>query len=293
MRLRVFTGRTASAALRDARAALGEDAVILSTRRVAGGVEVTAAVESAEPILIEPPPPPAVPRPEIARHNPPEEVLRALGAGPLDAALARAFTFAPLPEDQPILLVGPPGAGKTLCCAKLATRLVMAGRPPLVVTADGARAGAVEQLAAFTRLLRVTLAVAAQPDALAKALAGRQPGQAVLVDGSGCDPFDPAQAERVLRLSRAAGAAPVLVLPAGLDAEESGEIARAFHALGARHMIATRLDAARRLGGVLAAAAAGLALSEAGTSPLVHAGLAPLCPATLAARLLRPAAEAA
>jgi len=78
----------------------------------------------------------------------------------------------------------------------------------------------------------------------------------------------------------------VLVLPAGLDAEESAELARAFHALGARHMVATRLDIARRLGGVVAAAAEGLALAEAGTGAQVPEGLSVLTPAWLAARLM-------
>lgn len=291
MKLRVFTGRSSSAALAEVRAALGEDAVVLATRRVPGGVEVTAALEAAEPLLIPPEPLPATPRPELARHNIPAAVAALLPPGPLESALAQGLRFVPLPEGRPLLLVGPPGAGKTLTAAKLAARAVMAGAAPLVVTTDGARAGAVEQLAAFTRILRLTLAVAAQPEALGKALAGRAHGQSAILDGFGCDPFNTEHAARLLRLIRAADAAPVLVLPAGLDAEESGEIARAFHALGARHLVATRLDAARRLGGVLAAAAAGLAISEGGVSPNVSEGLVPLDAAALAARLLRPATE--
>ena len=292
MRLRVFQAPTGAAALAAVRAALGEEAVVLGTRRVSGGVEVTAALEVQEPILILPEPaPPGPVRPELERHRLPAALAERLSREPLDAALAEALRFAPLPDDATLLLVGPAGAGKTLSCAKLATRAVMAGAPPLVVTADGSRAGAVEQLAAFTRLLRLPLAVAAQPEVLTKALAARRPGQAALVDGFGCDPFDPAQAERLLRLIRAAEATPVLVLPAGLDAEESAELARAFHALGARHLLPTRLDAARRLGGVLAAAAAGLALTEAGTGPQAAGGLERLTPAWLAARLVRPALE--
>ncbi|MBX9752944.1 MAG: hypothetical protein K5Q68_25370 [Roseococcus sp.] len=285
MRLRVFHARNATLALTAVREALGEDAVVLSTRRVGGGVEVTAALDLAEPELIEPEPDPNDTPPELARHN----LAPGLGAGftgqDLATALAGRLAFEPLPLDRPLLLVGPPGAGKTLTCAKLAARARMAGETPLVVTADGARAGAVEQLAAFTRLLRLTLAVAALPEALAKALRARVPGQMALVDGFGCDPFDEAQAERLHRLIRAADALPVLVLPAGLDAEESAELARAFHRLGARHLLPTRLDLARRLGGVLSAACTGLALTEAGIGPQVAHGLQPLSPHWLAARL--------
>ena len=51
-------------------------------------------------------------------------------------------------------------------------------------------------------------------------------------------------------------------------------------------MIATRLDQARRLGSVLAAAEAGpLALSEAGVGPNVANDLVPITPDWLATRL--------
>ena len=79
------------------------------------------------------------------------------------------------------------------------------------------------------------------------------------------------------------------MLPAGLDPAEAAETAQAFRALGARHLLPTRLDAARRLGGVLAAAAAGLALTEAGIGQDPAGDLAPIDPAWLAARLLRVA----
>ncbi|TCZ63281.1 flagellar biosynthesis protein FlhF [Roseicella aquatilis] len=305
MRLRLFRAPKMAEAMAQVRAALGEEAVILETRRVAGGVEITAAVagaarDEAEPWLIPPTPPGPAPRPDaplpaaLARHNLPPLLAERLGAAPLAAGLAGCLGFAPLPDPgaRPLLLAGPPGAGKTLTCAKLATRAVLAGGQPLVVTTDGARAGAAEQMATFTRLLGLTLAVAPQPGMLAKALARRVPGQAALIDTAGCDPFDPAQAAALLALARAAEAEVVLVLPAGLDPAEAAETARAFRALGARHLLPTRLDAARRLGGVLAAAAAGLALTEAGVGPDPGGDLAGIDPAWLAARLLRwPARE--
>jgi len=285
VRLRVFHARNATLALTAVRDALGEEAVVLSTRRVGGGVEVTAALDLAEPELIEPEPAEANTPPELARHNLAPGLSAHFAGSDLTQVLTQRLSFAPLPEDRPILLVGPPGAGKTLTCAKLTARAKMSGQTPIVVTADGARAGAVEQLAAFTRLLRLTLAVAAAPEALEKALRAREPSQPAFIDGFGCNPFDEAQAERLHRLIRAADATPVLVLPAGLDAEESAEIARAFHLLGARHLLPTRLDMTRRLGGVLSAAFVGLALTEAGIGPQVAHGLQELTPAWLAQRL--------
>ena len=164
----------------------------------------------------------------------------------------------------------------------------MAGSAPLVITTDGQRAGATEQLAAFTRLLGLTLIVASHPATLARALLRRQPGCPVLIDAPGTDPFDPAQRDEIAGLAATAGAQTALVLPAGLDVAESAELAAAFAETGASLLVATRLDLARRIGGVLAAAgAAKLTMVEAGIGQGAADGLTVLTPALLAQRLER------
>jgi len=76
---------------------------------------------------------------------------------------------------------------------------------------------------------------------------------------------------------------PILVLPAAFDSTESGEMARIFAAIGARRLIPTRLDIARRLGGLISAAhQGGLAFADAGTASQVADGLTPLTPRVLA-----------
>lgn len=272
------------------RAELGDDAVILGSRPVPEGIEVTAALEPEEPVIISPEEPlqPAAPTGSLAFHSLPPALAMRLSAEPLETALARAFAFAELPDAvaRPLLLVGPPGAGKTLSCAKIATRMVLAGQRPLVISCDDQRAGATEQLAAFTRVLGLHLLLAPGAGTLAKAVARRAPHQPVLIDTAGCDPLAAEQAEMLRGLISAAQADALLVLPAGMDVGEATDTARGFAALGARHMLPTRLDIARRLGSVLAAAeAAGLMLSEAGTSPDVAGGLTRLTPAYLATRL--------
>jgi len=243
------------------RAELGEEAVILSSTRVAGGVEIIAGLEppEAEPLPAPPPPPVSV-----------------------------APLFQPLPDAvaAPLLLLGPHGGGKTLTLAKLATRMAMAGQAPLLVAADAARAGAVAQLAAFAAVLGLDLAVAETPAELARALARRRHGQPVLVDTAGCDLLDLDSAEALVGLRRIAEANVALVMPAGLDAAEALDTARAARAIGARWMLPTRLDAARRWAGWLGATtAAGLALDLAGTGPGVADGLTCLTPDWLAARI--------
>lgn len=297
MRLKLYRAPRMADAMAQLRAELGSEALILATRRVADGVEITAALEPEPDPVPDPLPPPPHHPADPARlaalrfHAVPAALHPALLAGPLDAALAHAFAFATLPlarGDPPLLLAGPPGAGKTLTVARLATRLVMAGLPPMVVTADGKRAGAVEQLAAFTRLLGINLIVASHPLAVGRALTRRQDAEPVLIDSPGCDPFDPGQAEELAALAATADATTTLVLPAGLDPAEAAELAAAYADQGVTLLVATRLDLSPRLGGILAAAsAARLALTEIGIGPGAADGLQPLTPDRLARRLLQ------
>ena len=292
MRLKLFRAPNVKEAMARVRAELGPEAFILATRKVAEGVEVTAALEPEEQLA----PAPTDPERErlLAWHGVPPKLAKALAAGPLEAALQRCMRFGNLGLDaedaRPVLFAGPPGAGKTLTVARLATRLVMAGASPLVITTDGQRAGATEQLAAFTRLLGLTLIVASHPVTLARALQRRKPGNPVLIDAQGTDPFDPAQQDDITGLAATADAATALVLPAGLDPAEAADLAAAFATSfatsGASFLIATRLDLARRFGWVLSAADAGkLTLAEAGVGPGAADGLTSLTASLLASHL--------
>jgi flagellar biosynthesis protein FlhF len=63
-------------------------------------------------------------------------------------------------------------------------------------------------------------------------------------------------------------------------------------ALGANLLLATKLDAARRIGSVLAAAEAGCALAEAGIGAGAADGMVPFTPDLLARRLMQAPAAA-
>jgi len=308
MRLKLYRAASVAEAMALVRAELGPDALILSTRRIAQGVELTAALDQADPPEPEPalaPEPPAapaapavsaLPRPPqgpgvqgLGFHGLPASLAARLAGPDLAQSLRQALRFGMLPlvrDGPPVLLAGMPGAGKTLSVARLATRLVMAGINPLVITADGRRAGAAEELAAYTRLLGVGLVVASTPSTLARALAQRQADMPVLIDTAGINPFAEAELADLRALAGMAKAASVLVMPAGQDLAEATEQAQAFAPLGARHLLATRLDLARRLGSILGAAAASdLILTEAGIGTGATDGLTPLTPEFLAGRI--------
>lgn len=219
-----------------------------------------------------------------------------VGAAPGPDALAQALdlhlAFSPLPAEPetPLVLIGAPGSGKTAGAAKIAVRAVLAGRAASLITTDGS-AGAFSQIEAFAGLIRLPVEAAADASALGAVIArlhAEDPARALIVDTQGINPFDRAELSHLRSLIAAAGpeAEPVLVAAAqgGRDLEDQAVI---FKALGARRIVATRLDVARRLGGLIRAArTAGLALAQGSASPYIAETMEPLNPFALARRLL-------
>ena len=304
MRLKTFVAQDTRQAMALLRADLGADAIIVATQALpGGGVRVTGATESEDLDLAELLAP-AAPAPDdqrllavMAHHEVPAPLARCLldtvrraGAGTPGTALGQAlhetFRFEPVAaQPGPLLLCGPPGAGKTVSVAKLAAAAALAQRPVTVLTADTARAGGLEQLTALLAPLALEPLPAPDAASLRQTVAGAAGGQ-LLIDSPGFNPFRPADLGLLSNLLEASDATPVLVLPAGLGVADCAEIGHTYAALGARHVLATKLDAARRLGGLLAAAAAGLAFAEAGIGRTIGAGLSPLGAHGLARLLL-------
>jgi len=302
MILRTFTASTMSEAMSLVRARLGPEAIIVSTEEdETGATRVTAAVERPERPL-----PPSEPdvidliNEALGSHGlAPALVEKILCAAlPFETedplvALAGALTslmrFAPIgtEAERPLLLVGPPGAGKTLSIAKLAARAVLAGTAPRLVTADTVRAGAVEQLGAFARVLGLPLHRVDGPQRLGATCAAK-PGERLLIDSAGVNPYNAGDRRELAQLIAGSGAEPVLVLPAGGDPLDTVDMARIFRDLGCTRMIVTRLDMVQRLSSVLTVAdTLQLALSEASLTPEVANGLTPFN-AVVLARLLLP-----
>ena len=303
MRLRNFTAPSMHEAIALVREELGPEAIIVSTEDDDGAVRVTAALEEAEP------------RPQRASDTDvTDQLSEALAANgvpgglsekllmasltfeaddvlvSLSGALAAVYSFAPVADQgrsRPLMLVGPPGAGKTMAVAKLAARAVMAKRPVNLVTSDTVRAGAIEQLAAVSRVLGVELNTADSAARLASLLLKAAPDAVTLIDSSGVNPYSTADRRELTALLAAAGAEPILVMPAGGDALDAIDQARIFRDLGCSRMAVTRLDLTQRLGSVLAAAdAARLGFAEAGVAPEISNGMIPFNPVVLARRLI-------
>ena len=317
MRLKSYNAATMAEAMRMVREELGDDAIIVSTQRASDGqgVRITAALEDpsdeddidraitgrnttpfAEKV-----------REALAYHGTPPRLIEkmvqaamAVEVGSPTMACATAledhFDFAPLPErkaPRPFMLVGPPGTGKTITCAKLAARARLAGRPVGVITADTIRAGAVEQLAAFTGILEIELKQVRGADGLGLAVAemmGKY--DLVFIDSPGLNPFSQHDMDFLKTLVNAADVEPILVLAAGGDAAEAADIGEAFGTSGATRLLATRLDMTRRLGAILSATDAGqLMFSEVSLNPHVATGLCAVNPVSMARLILPPEEE--
>ena len=285
------------------REELGGDAIIVSTHDSGrSGVRITAAVESPEPEVTfgdtadETPPLEQICE-ALDRHCTPQPITdRILNTATLlgttdliptfAGALDLLFEFNALPKappGKPILLYGPPGAGKTSAVAKIAARAVVDRVPVTLMTTDTVRAGAVQQLQAYGERLNVSVQTAAQPPELQKLVGEIAPGHLTLIDTTSVNPYSVEDVARLKTFARAIDAEQILVMNAGRDPTEAGEIAAAFRALAPTRLLITGLDLTRRLGAMLAAADAGqAAFCEISETPEILDGLRAINPVDLA-----------
>jgi flagellar biosynthesis protein FlhF len=212
----------------------------------------------------------------------------------LEKILEGYFSFQPLDFSKAgkrLMLVGPPGIGKTLTIAKIAASLVMndeqGKRDTVVITTDNKRAGGFEQLQSLTSIMGVELHAANDTKELKKIVAACKPRARVLIDTAGCNPYDNAEMNELKAYAKLDDVEPVMVLPAGGDSLEAIDVVESFMALPVERLLVTRTDTAKRFGGILAAAAAHkLAFCHVSSSSSIIDSLQPVDAAGLAGLLL-------
>ncbi len=236
----------------------------------------------------------------FARHRLPDGLAHVLAdesakTGLGDMTLALASAIGARMKSSPIdfrtakafLLAGPNGVGKTAIAAKLAALAKLSGRTPCLIAADTTGAGAVARLSAFAEHLGAEIETAQSAFVLAdmtrEAIAK---GSLAIIDTAGFDPRNPKAANAFRAMAKIDAVECLGVVSALTDAEEIAEIAGALGRLGARRLIVTAADLARRAGALAAAATTpGIALGQVTRSPFVAGGLETLTPLSLA-RLL-------
>ncbi len=153
-------------------------------------------------------------------------------------------------------IVGPTGAGKTTTIAKLAARWCLQhGVADLaLVSTDGYRVGAREQLMTYARILGVPMHTANSGKELARVLERLKSRKRILIDTAGMGPRDVRLAEQLSALKLGAARSQVLLaLPAQGEGHALDEIVRAFAQVTPAGCIVTKVDEAVSLGAVLSA----------------------------------------
>ncbi|WP_233355738.1 flagellar biosynthesis protein FlhF [Henriciella litoralis] len=326
MRMKMFAAESVEAAKAMIFAEMGDDAIILSEREVPGGVEVRAATDKLGGGMV--PSDPrfltrlnrpvgAAPRPQenplrnrvrdaLIWHGAPQRFAeRVADAGApmcarsqdpaeiMASGLDALITCDPIPPmpTRDILLVGPPGHGRTAVAAKLTRRAAVAKAKILPVAADLDATAGGAQLAAYLELEQKQIRVAKTPDDLFNLLkTARQNSERCVIDLPAIVPFDEEDMGNLEQLISVIDAEPVLVLSTEGHPDDLADIARAFARVGVRRAIITKLDVTRRRGGVVAAlSGAGIAFAHLGVTPFIGGGLVPAAPGRLSRILLEEA----
>lgn len=225
MQIHRVRGRDLREALEKARTTYGSDALVLNHEVLpGGGVTVAVTDASRQEAVARPAAEPVAAPARGAGHADIERYLERTGTsssltrqvlaavarsgetGPfaIDAAareLASLVRIAPSPKvPRPagaaarslcaLAFVGPTGVGKTTTLAKLASKLVRAGRRVGLATGDARRPGAVEQLGRYAKLLQVPLDVVRGPEDLDELVTRAKALDVLLLDTGGSSARD-------------------------------------------------------------------------------------------------------
>lgn len=150
-------------------------------------------------------------------------------------------------------LVGPTGVGKTTTTAKLAARCVVRyGADKLaLLTTDGYRIGAHEQLRIYGRILGVPVHVVRDSEDLRRMLADLRDKHMILIDTVGMSQRDRMVAEQAAMLTRAGEVRRLLLLNSGARGDTLDDVVRSYAGEDLAGCILTKVDEAASLGPAL------------------------------------------
>jgi len=192
-----------------------------------------------------------------ARASSAESLTAKLAAGMAEVVPLSPWSHA-TSSRRIVALVGPSGVGKTTTGAKLATHARMLGKTVALVSCDGYRVGAVDQLERYADLLGTRCHVARSGPDLAGILE-EEDADLVLVDTSGRPPS--ASAPEAALMARRKRGAPVsvdviLCMPASIRLADAERVARTFAPLSPTAACVTKLDETVAPSGLVYATAA-------------------------------------
>jgi flagellar biosynthesis protein FlhF len=198
--------------------------------------------------------------PDVAKALAARAPRRTTLDNPSHIPLALLVKYLPVVDDLSgvsagvVAVVGPTGAGKTTTIAKLAARwcLQHGSQDLALVSTDGYRIGARDQLMTYARILGAPMHAANSGKDLARVLDRLKSKKLILIDTAGMGPRDVRLTEQLAALQLGAARARVLLaLPAQGEGHALDEIVRAFAPLTPVAAILTKVDEAASLGAVI------------------------------------------
>jgi flagellar biosynthesis protein FlhF len=158
-----------------------------------------------------------------------------------------------LPGKKLVAFVGPTGVGKTTSIAKLAARLALREKKKVVlISLDGFRIGAIEQLKTYARLIGIPFRFVSEISDLDKAIKENTQRDYILIDTAGRGPRDLAAIQDLAEfLQNSSEMERHLVLSATTKPSDIHEIVDRFEVCRPDHLLFTKLDETSTPGPIL------------------------------------------
>ena len=156
-----------------------------------------------------------------------------------------------------IMMVGPTGVGKTTTISKLAARYAYKlgqNYKVGIVTLDSFRVGAIEQLQAYTNIMRLPLEIVKKPEGLSEALLRLKDCNYIFIDTAGSSQYDIDKIELINEYQKRVEELPIekiLVLPANVKHSDLLEIYKNYSRLSIDYLTFTKLDETRSFGNLI------------------------------------------
>jgi flagellar biosynthesis protein FlhF len=147
-----------------------------------------------------------------------------------------------------MMFVGPTGVGKTTTIAKLAARYAYklgTNYKVGIITLDSFRVGAIEQLRAYTNIMRLPLEIVKKPEELNEAITRLKDCNYILIDTAGGSQYDMDKIEMINKYQQELSEIPIekmLVLPANVKSGDLQEIYNSYSTLDIHNLVFTKLD---------------------------------------------------
>jgi flagellar biosynthesis protein FlhF len=169
------------------------------------------------------------------------------------ALLAVPSTNDGMPGKKVVAFVGPTGVGKTTSIAKLAARLALQNKRKVVLmTLDGYRIGAIEQLRSYAGLMGIPFRFVDQVSELPKAIEENSQRDYILIDTAGRGPRDLGSMRALASfLKKSEFIERHLVLSAATKPSDMREIMDRFEICHPDHLLFTKLDETSTPGPIL------------------------------------------